>query len=76
MTPTHRLVLAALALVLVSSLAVAALWPTSPARAPATVVAEAPPAAAEAPVAAEGAVAGAAAVAPSSSGIFPKVLHR
>lgn len=74
MTPTHRLLLAALALVLVSSLAVAALWPTSPDRPAAAVVAEAP-AAAQAPIAAEGAVA-AQAVAPSSSGIFPKVLHR
>jgi hypothetical protein len=57
MTPTIRLLLAGLAVVLVSSLAVAALWPAS-APAPQTAV-----------VAQD-------AVAPSSGGIFPKVLHR
>lgn len=57
MTPTHRLLLAGLAVLLVSSLAVAALWP-------------------ESPPAAQTAVAAQDAVAPSSGGIFPKVLHR
>ncbi|MDX2170463.1 MAG: hypothetical protein SF182_25550 [Deltaproteobacteria bacterium] len=56
MTPTHRLLLAGLAVLLVSTLAVAALWPPSSASPPTAVAAQ-------------------NAVAPSSSGIFPKVLN-